>query len=58
MKEYELANMRYEESQKFQKKMDDFKRQMEKSNYEKLRKIKEREEDAIKLCKAKINVFP
>ena len=50
--------MRYEESQKFQKKMDDFKRQMEKSNYEKLRKIKEREEDAIKLCKAKINVFP
>jgi len=39
------------------KKIEDFKREMEKKSLENVRKIKEREENAIKLCKAKIQVF-
>lgn len=52
-----MANIRFEESQKNQKKMEEFKQQNEKKYLENFRKIKEREDNAIKLCKSKISVY-
>ena len=46
--------MKFEESQKFNKKILEFQKEYEKNNLERIRKISEREENALKLCKAKI----
>lgn len=56
MKEYEVANVKYEENLKYHKKIEEIKKQMDKKYLENVRRIKEREENALKLCKAKISV--
>jgi len=57
IREFEVAGMRFEESQKYQQKLAEFKKSHEKKNLENMRKIKEREENVLKLCKHKIAVF-
>ena len=61
MREYEVAAMKFEESQKYQQKLAEFKKEHEKKYLENVRRVKEREENVLKLFKLKnklkINFF-